>query len=148
MSSFLMFCAGIITTVCVLKLVACGLKLRVFSYSEIVLRILGRRAKLISDVMIAATQFSFTISHVTFEVDSLKSTVDAIWGINTSKSLYAIAILCMLIPIAWVRDIGKFSFTFMLGNFLIMFTVMVVSVYCIGILSNEGPGPDLVVWNR
>ena len=89
---------------------------------------------MISDIMIAATQFSFTISHVTFEVDSLKSSVDAVFRINSSKAVFACAILCILVPIAWVRDIGKFSFTFMLGNFLILFTVLVVTFYCVGIL--------------
>ena len=44
--------------------------------------------------------------------------------------MYTIGIICILTPIAWVRDIAKFSFTFMIGNFMILFTTLVVASYC------------------
>lgn len=98
-------------------------------------RSLGPKAKLVADVMIAATQYSFTISHFTFETESLKSSVDGIFGLNTSKTTYAVLLLCIIIPIAWVRDIGRLSWSFMLGNFVILSTVIVVSCYCISMLA-------------
>ena len=81
--------------------------------------------------MIAATQFSFSISHFTFEVESLKSTIDGIYGIDSSKGVFAACIVCILIPVSWVRDIGKFSSAFMIGNFMILLTIIVVVIYCL-----------------
>ena len=148
-SSVLFLGAGIISTVCVLFLIQVGLKLGIYSYSGIVERSLGKKARLLSEIMIALTQYSFTISHFTFETDSMKSSIDAIYGINSSKLTWSIIMLAIAIPLAWVRDIGKLSFTFMIGIFIIMFTVIVVSGYCISIISEQGgPAPGIVAWNR
>ena len=133
-----MLLSGIVTTICVIKLIAAGLKLNSYSYSDLVEQTLGKKAKFLSDIMIAATQFSFTISHITFEVESLKSTIDSVFSLDTSKAVYACIIVCILIPIACVRDIGKFSFTFLIGNCVIIFTVLVVICYCISLLVNQG----------
>jgi len=135
MSSLLFFVAGVLSSVCVLFLIETGLKLGVYSYSEIVERSLGRKARIASDIMIACTQYSFTISHFTFETDSMKSSFDAIYGVNSSKAIWALLMLAFAIPLAWVRDIGKLSFTFMIGIFIILFTFFVVCGYCISILN-------------
>ena len=126
MSSLLILVNGFLTTVCVLKLVGSGLKLGIYSYSLLVEKAFGKTSRIILDVMIAATQFSFSISHFTFEVESLKSTVDSIFEVNSSRASFAIAICCIIIPISWVRDIGKFSFAFMVGNFIILLTICIV----------------------
>jgi amino acid permease len=63
-------------------------------------------------------------------VQSLKSTFDGLYGIDSSPWIYTIGIICLLTPLAWVRDIAKFSFTFMIGNFMVLLTTIVVSSYC------------------
>lgn len=131
MSSLLILANGLLTTVCVLKLVACGLKTGIYSYSILVEKAFGKTTRILLDVMIAATQFSFSISHFTFEVESLKSTIDTVFGVNSSRACYAMGICCILIPISWVREIGKFSFAFMVGNFIILFTICVVVYYSV-----------------
>ena len=59
--------------------------------------------------------------------------------------------MCILIPIAWVRNISKFSFTFLLGNTLILTTVIIVSVVLVQTFINREPGekfgPDIVPLN-
>ena len=55
MSSALFIFAAWISTVCVIKLIESGLKIGIFSYSGSVDRALGPRAKVITDIMIAAT---------------------------------------------------------------------------------------------
>jgi len=147
-SSILFIFAAWISTICVIRLIESGLKIGIYSYSGIVERALGHKAKLVTDIMIAATQYSFTISAMSFETESLKSSVDGIFGLDTSKTYYAISLLCIIIPIAWVRDIGRLSWTFMIGNFVILGTVIVVSYYCISSLVENGPGPDLQALNR
>lgn len=130
MSSVLILANGLLTTVCVLKLVQAGLKLGIYSYSLLVEETFGKEARTVVDVMIAATQYSFSISHFTFEVESLKSTTDSMFMTNTPRKFFAFIIVCILIPISWARDIGKFSFAFMVGNFIILITIGVV-FYCI-----------------
>jgi len=49
-------------------------------------------------------------------------------GEDVSLWTMAAVLMCILIPIAWVRNISKFSFTFLIGNLLIMTTVIVVSI--------------------
>lgn len=49
--------------------------------------------------------------------------------------------------IAWVEDIKRFSVTFLVGNILIFLTIVTVSIYCIWLLSVDGPGPGLVAYD-
>ena len=55
--------------------------------------------------------------------------------IETATWPYFVAALGFLTPIAWVEDIKKFSFTFLLGNLLILTTIVSVSSYCIWLMS-------------
>ena len=82
-------------------------------------------------------------------MESLKSTIDGIYGIETNPLIYMIGIICILTPIAWVRDIAKFSFTFMIGNFMILLTVIVVSTYCFSQISEQGGlGPGIQAFDQ
>ena len=70
------------------------------------------------------------------------------FGLDTSQYYYAIFILAIVIPIAWIRDIGRLSWTFAVGTFVILSTVIVVVCYCVSSLISFGPGPGIVAWNR
>jgi proton-coupled amino acid transporter len=60
-----------------------------------------------------------------------------------------VAILIIYTPISWVRNIAKFSFTFLLGVILVFFTLFVVSIYAITLLVEQGGrGPDVVFFNQ
>ena len=54
-SSIMMVISATITTICACKLVEAGLKVRMFSYSAVVNKILGKKGKICLDVMIALT---------------------------------------------------------------------------------------------
>lgn len=148
MSSFLMVGSAAVTTICVLKMVECGMKLGIYSYGGIVETTLGKKAKMLADIMIACTQYSFTISHFTFETESMKSSVDTIYGVDSPKLWYAIIVLSMCIPLAWIRDLGKLSWTFMIGTFVICVTVIVVVCYCTTSLVNNGTAEGVVAFNK
>ena len=92
--------------------------------------VLGRVGRIIIDIIIAVTQYSFTISHIAFICKSLSTTVNQALMLDTGMWYYAAPLILILTPFAWVRDLAKFSFTFMAGNFLILLTVIVVSVHC------------------
>lgn len=57
------------------KLVKTGQSLGLTSYSLITLKVLGPKAKKLLDFMIAATQFSFTLSFIAFIVTAWKSLI-------------------------------------------------------------------------
>ena len=126
--------AAAITGFCAVKLVQSGLKYKLYSYSLIVEKALGKKGRVVLDIMIAATQFSFTISHMTFIVSSCKTTVDYIYDVDSNPWIYAACIICILTPISWERNIAKFAFTFMIGTILLLWAVIVVTFTCFGIL--------------
>ena len=68
---------------------------------------------------------------MTFLVTSMKSTFDVIFTIDSNIVIYATIVVLILTPMAWVRNIAMFSFTFLIGNLLILITVIVTSVYAI-----------------
>jgi amino acid permease len=48
--------------------------------------------------------------------------------------VYIIAFTLLLTPIAWVRNIAKFSFTFFMGVIFVFTTVIVVTIYAIDMM--------------
>jgi proton-coupled amino acid transporter len=74
-----------------------------------------------------------------------------VWGVDISLEAVGGILMLILIPIAWVRNISKFSFTFLVGNTLIMTTVIIVSVVLIHKFINREPGnrfgPEIVPLN-
>ena len=109
----------------------------------------GPTGKIIIDIMITLAQYSFSISHISFIIESLQSTVDSLFEIKSSCVPFLILVVCILWPIAWVNNIAKFAFTYMLGNLLILMTIIVVCVYC-GLLltQNHSVGPGLKAYNK
>ena len=100
----------------------------------LVLKAFGPTGKFAMDIMISLAQYSFTISHIAFIIESLKSTIDSSFDIKSNYLAYVILVLAILPPVAWVNNIAKFAFTYMLGNLLIFLTVITVCVYCVSTL--------------
>jgi amino acid permease len=123
-----MICSAIITTICVLKLVKVGLYLNTFSYGQVMEQAFGINGRIILELMIALTQFSFSISQISFMARSLKTTIDSTFTVSSSISIYGVILACIMSPVAWVRNFAKFSFSYMIGNFLTLFTVLLLSI--------------------
>lgn len=104
------------------------------SYSLIALKALGPTAKVVTDVMIFMTQFSFAMSLISFITQVWKSFA---LQLGSDMGIWTVACILMLIlaPVAFVRNISKFSFTFLLGNLCILTTVVVVCTIMIQKLS-------------
>lgn len=51
------------------------------------------------------TQFSFCLAQAVFIIESLTTSVNAAFGLNTPKWYYAVGLMIILTPMAWVRDI-------------------------------------------
>jgi len=75
MTPIMLIFSAVLTTICVRKLVQVGLIFNIYSYSLIMERVFGHKSRIILDFMIATTQFSFTISQITFIIRSLQSSI-------------------------------------------------------------------------
>ena len=126
--------SAFISTVCIGKLIDAGLATKLYSYSLIVEKALGKKGRFFLDVMVCLTQFSFTIAGIIFIVNSFKITIDTLFETDSNPYYYGAIIVAIYTPISWVRNIAKFSFTFMLGNLLILLAVLFVSVYCLSLI--------------
>ena len=68
---------------------------------------------------------------------------------DSSPWLWAILITLIATPMSWVRNIANFSFTFLLGNILIAWAVIVCSYYAFAtLISNADFGPNLELVNE
>ena len=130
MTSFFIIISAFLSTYCVNQLVDAGIATRLLSYSLIVEQVFGKKGRFGLDVMVSFTQFSVTIAGVIFLIKTWQVTFDYLFTVNSNPWIYGCIIICIYSPIACVRDIGKFSFTFMLGNLLILLAVVYVTVYC------------------
>lgn len=105
--------------------------------------VLGNYGRLAIDLIIAMAQFSFTVSHISFIIQSMHTTVSAIVGTSLQVWPFLIGTLFVITPTAWVDNLQKLSPMLILGNLLILTTLVVVSVYCVYHIHYEGGlGPD------
>lgn len=148
-SSLMLATSSIITTVCCCKLIDCGMYLNVYSYAAVVNEVLGKKGKISLDIFIALTQWSFVVSFITFLYTTFKGTVDTVIGIETSPVIYIVMFTLILTPMAWVRNIAKFSFTYFLGVIFVFSTVIVVTCYAVNMMVDQGgKGPDVMFFDQ
>ena len=62
--------SGTLSLTAAKKLVDAGLTLNLYSYPLAVEKILGKKARWVIDVAISLTQFSFTIAHIAFLLET------------------------------------------------------------------------------
>jgi len=122
----LMLISACITTICVSQLVAVAHFYRSYSYSVCVEKTFGKLGRRILDIMIMLTQFAFSIAQYAFMMSSLKTTFDSTFGFDSDLKIYGFALFCVMTPVAWVRNFAKFSFTFVMGNILILVVILMV----------------------
>jgi amino acid permease len=58
---------------------------------------------------------------------------------DTNPWYYAIGIIVVYSPLAWVRKLQYFSFGYVIGNVMILVTVSVISYYSLDLLIKNGP---------
>lgn len=71
-------------------------------------------------------------------IASLKTTVNTSLNIETSSALFAVLLVCVMTPVAWVRNFAKFSFTYILGNILVLVIVVVCSWQSVSQIASQG----------
>ena len=74
----------------------------------------------------------------------MKSTIDGLFNVDSSMLPYALIVCTIFTTISWVRDLAKFSFTFLVGTILIIITVIYVLAQAGSLISDQGgAGPDV-----
>lgn len=123
---------------CALKLVKCGLKIDKYSYSEIALKAFGPWGKRFVDVALACCQTSFTIAQISFTLEAFSSTFSRppheinMWW-------FAMGLIALYSPLAWVRNLQYFSFGYQIGMMMILFTTLLISLFSIIKYAEMGP---------
>ena len=98
--------------------------------------------------MIALTQYFITLTHITFLVTSCKSTIDSLFNVDSSLVTYCVIVVTLFTLMSWVRNLAHFSFTFMLGNLLVVITMIFVTIKAAGKLSVQTePAPGIEFLN-
>jgi amino acid permease len=133
-SATMLCCSSVITTICACMLVDAGLKLKIYNYPMVVEKTLGHGGKVALDFFLALTQWSFVVSHVTYIYTTYKETLDQVFSIDSKPVYYILFLLLIYTPLSWVRNIARFSFTFLIGNLLVLAALTVVSVYAVGLM--------------
>ena len=123
--SFIVF-NGVLSCIACIMLIDTGLAYKIYSYPLIVERVLGKKARLFLEIAIALTQLGFVISYVTFLVSSCKTTIDTLSGKETNPVIYGVIICVVFTLLSWVRNLAMFSYTFMIGVFMILVTTVYV----------------------
>ena len=146
-SASFLTCSGILSCIGCCLLIDTGLLHKIYSYPLVVEKVLGKKARFFLDIAIALTQISIVISHATFLIESFKVTIDTLFDIETNATIYGVLIVVAFTMLSWVRNIAKFSFTFMLGVFLLLLTCFYVASYAGMRLRENGMGPDPMKFN-
>lgn len=71
---------------------------------------MGKKCKSFLEIILAIVQFQFTIAQLSFIIQGLKSTSEALFHLEDLKEEYfALIVLALFSPIAWVRKIEAFK---------------------------------------
>ena len=140
--------SGFISCLACTKLVDTGLAIKLYSYPLCIENFLGPKARVILEGAIALTQMGFVISHVTFLIDSFKSTYDSLYDADSSMIVYGLLICIAFTMLSLVRNLAKFSFTFMIGVSLSLLVSVYVLCFASIRISENGMGPDIQKLNE
>jgi len=141
--------SAIVSTYCIGMLIDTGLATNLISYSLLVERAMGKKGRIGLDVMVSLSQITFTIPGIIFVINTLKMTIDPLFAIDSNPWIYGGLIICIYSLMAWERNIAKFSFSYFLGNLLMLLVVLSITVYCCMIMNRQdGIAPGVKFINQ
>jgi amino acid permease len=95
--------SGVLSTICVLKLIEVGNDRKIYSYSGLVETFLGKKTRYCVDFMIALMQWNFTLISFVFCLSSMKTITDQLFNLDSPTWPYMVILLLIHTPIAFVR---------------------------------------------
>ena len=120
----LMTVSGIVEWYCCMMLVKIANKINIHNYSLIAEKVLGRWARILSDIMIIGTQFSFILCYILYIV---QSSHDILFEKGIKLNLWVIASLLSLIviPVTLIRELNNLKCGFVLGVVCILASALI-----------------------
>ena len=97
-------------------------------YGGVAEHVFGFKARVLVDFMVAATQFSFAMCLITYITTAGKSVVYQLGGGDHSVWTIAWFMMCIVLPLALIRNVARLAFTYTLGVTCIFSTVCVVTI--------------------
>jgi len=102
------------------------------SYPDIMKKAMGKKFKVLVEISLALVQFQFTIAQLSFVIQGLKSSTEAMTGMKDLKQEYfALIVFALFSPLAWIRKIETFKVGFIFGFSMIVVTLVTISAFCI-----------------
>jgi len=139
----------ILTQVCMVKLLECKKKTPGDTFSDIGMKAMGLKGKILVDVFLTLAQLGFVTAYIYFIVTSLHDVVYDLTTPNYDTPRIWFGLLCFVIyvPLCLVRKIEKFAFTHIFADALILITTIVIIVYASIQLHDHGWGTGNVPLN-
>lgn len=110
---------------------------------------LGKKGKVITDILIFFMQLGFVIALSYFAITSMKSVMEAILDKPDIDILYlGLGIFVLSVPFVLVRRMEKFAFTHMLADILIFTTAIMILIFAILHVKDNGWGKGIQVINE
>ena len=99
---------------------------------------MGKKSKAFLEIALAVVQFQFTIAQLSFIIQGLKSTTESLFKLKDLKEEYfALIVLALFSPLAWVRKIEAFKQGFIFAFAMIVVTLVTISAFCISMNINH-----------
>ncbi|KAL0095500.1 transmembrane amino acid transporter protein-domain-containing protein [Phycomyces blakesleeanus] len=109
----------------------------------------GRWMRYAIAFFVALTQMGFVASYMIFISTNIGIAIDTLTECHAafdSKYIIWMAIL-VIIPMTWIRKIGRLSWIVIIADTCILFCLIVVLYYCSDKIAREGAGPNIIMMN-
>eukprot|EP00164_Ancoracysta_twista_P011047 GFYU01016879.1.p1 GENE.GFYU01016879.1~~GFYU01016879.1.p1 ORF type:complete len:611 (+),score=113.17 GFYU01016879.1:98-1930(+) len=132
-----MVLCGLLATICMLKLVSSKVTLEmktgkaVNGYGDIGLKTNGKLGQTLVNGSIFMSQFGFCGAYYIFVAKNLHNVLlfASDCAVNVDKQYLILAMLPIVIPLCWIRKLGKLAATNILADLFILFGLLYIYVY-------------------
>ena len=140
--------SGVVEWYCCMMLVQIANQYKIYNYSLIAEKILGRWARILSDIMIIGTQFSFILCYILYIVQSSNDVLTE-KGIKIGVWTIAMILSLIVIPVTLIRQLNNLSCGFVVGVICIVASALISLILLQIKFENNGyhAGKNLMMLN-
>lgn len=119
------------------------------SYGHVAESLINRWAKYCIQFFLCLSQMGFVASYMIFISENIGLVINALSNCNAPfESKYFIWIfLVIIIPLCWVRKIGRLGYCAVVADMFILFGLICVLYYSANQIHQHGPGPNITYVN-
>jgi solute carrier family 36 (proton-coupled amino acid transporter) len=121
----------------------------ILSYPELAYRALGPSGETIVKTGIALMQSGVCLTYLIFVPQNLHASMQTLAGVNIPPAIWLILMICIQIPLSWIRDIRKLTPTNFLANALILYGLLLCLAFAFSKASSTaGMTPSESLWSH